>query len=80
MADLIQRLQGCYACTDWDVFINSAVDQDECSDVILDCMRFCQEICMDNKQMTVYANENEKPWFVTTCDHNYVTNRTLTSR
>ena len=60
-SDSIQRLQGCYACTEWVVFTNSAVDLDGCTDLILDYMRFCQEICIDNKLATVYANE--KPWF-----------------
>ena len=38
-------MQGCYACTDWNLFVNTSSDIDECTDVTLDyiqgdCRRF----------------------------------------
>ena len=31
-----ERLQGCFACTDWDMFIESSADLDECTDVTME--------------------------------------------
>ena len=57
----IQRLQGCYACTDWDVFTDSAADLDEATDVIMDYIEFCEGVCIPKKSVTSFPNE--KPWF-----------------
>ena len=39
--DIIARLQGCFDCTDWDVFRNSCSSLDELTDVVTSYVSFC---------------------------------------
>ena len=55
----IQRLQGCFACTDWDVFIEDGIDRS--AEVVLDYIGFCQDLCIPKKGVTILGND--KPWF-----------------
>ena len=55
----IQRLQGCFACTDWDVFIEDGIDRS--AEVVLDYIGFCQDLCIPKKRVTILGND--KPCF-----------------
>ena len=57
----LQQLQGCYACTDWSVFTDSGADLDKTTDVTIDYIKFCEELCIPRKTVTSYPNE--EPWF-----------------
>ena len=56
----IETLQGCYTCTDWNVFTDSADSLDESVEVISDYIRFCVDMVISQK--TVKICPNNKPW------------------
>ena len=60
-ATAIESLRGCFACTEWEVFMDSSSDLDECTDVIMDYVKFCEDICVPTRVATFYPNQ--KPWF-----------------
>ena len=43
------------------MFVNSSADLDECTDVTMDYIKFCEEMCIPKKSTTRYPND--KPWF-----------------
>ncbi len=55
--DAIARLQGCLACTDWDVFEG---ELDEQTLVISDYIKFCIDTLIPAKTIKTYPNS--KPW------------------
>ena len=57
----IQSLQGCYACTDWDAFREPGQTIHEYTEIVIDYVNFCQDLCIPEKLVTVYPND--KPWF-----------------
>ena len=56
----IVRLQACFGRTDWDLF-KTASAIDGCTDVALNYIRFCEELCVPNKVVMRYPKQ--KPWF-----------------
>ena len=56
-----ERLRGCCVCTDWDLFLNESTDLDECAEVTLDYIKFCEDLCIPKKVVKRYPNE--KSWF-----------------
>ena len=60
-----ERLQGCFGCTDWNMFLNVADNIETCTDVILDYIRFCEGICITTKVVKLYPNN--KPRFGHSC-------------
>ena len=57
----IDTLRECFNCTTWDVFLENSTSIDECTDTILDYVKFCEDLCVPTKTVTVYPNQ--KPWF-----------------
>ena len=56
----IEALQGCFTCTDWNVFTDSAEDLDEAVEVISDYIRFCEDTVIPKKTVKIFSNN--KPW------------------
>ena len=56
----VSKLQGCFDCTDWNVFKDSASDIDELTDTVCCYISFCEESAIPTKHVKVYANN--KPW------------------
>jgi hypothetical protein len=59
-ADCIERLQGCFECTDWNVFLDSAVNVHTAADVVSDYITFCEDMLVPKKEIKVFPNN--KPW------------------
>lgn len=59
--EAIEKLQACLECTNWDIFKDTAKDLDELTETVSDYIAFCEETCIDKKQVTIYPNN--KPWF-----------------
>ena len=58
--EAIETLQGCYECTDWDIFFDSSQDINETVDVISDYIVFCENMLIPQKTVKIYPNN--KPW------------------
>ena len=54
--DGIARLQGCFDCTDWDVFRNSCSSLDELTDVVTSYVSFCVDTVIPVKKCKVFPN------------------------
>ena len=59
--DSIQRIQDCFALTDFSVFEDACVDQHELTDTVTSYIDFCQNLCVPVKTVKIY--NNNKPWF-----------------
>ena len=59
-SDSICKLQGCFDCTDWDLFLDSSDNIHEATDVISEYVKFCQNMIIPQKTVKVYPNN--KPW------------------
>ena len=58
--DSIARLQGCFDCTNWDVFRDSCGSLDELTDVVTSYVSFCVDTVIPVQKRKVYPNN--KPW------------------
>jgi hypothetical protein len=58
--DNVQQLQGCYECTDWDMFIESSNSVDKATDVISSYITFCEDTIIQKKEVKIFPNN--KPW------------------
>lgn len=56
----ILSLQGCYECTDWEIFKESCSDIDARTDVVSCYVSFCADDVIPEKTLKVYPNS--KPW------------------
>jgi hypothetical protein len=56
----VGRLQGCMACTEWQALIGDETDVNRITDIITCYIRFCEDMCLEEKQVKVYPNQ--KPW------------------
>lgn len=56
--DNIEALQGCFACTQWDIFLQGSMD--EAIDVISEYMLFCEDMIVPTKEIQLFPNN--KPW------------------
>lgn len=54
------KLSGCFACTDWSVFQEACSDLSELVDTVSSYILFCEEICVETKEVKFYPNN--KPW------------------
>jgi hypothetical protein len=54
----IEKLQGCFDCTNWEVFEEEDVNR--MTDVVTSYINFCEDLCISEKTVTVYPNQ--KPW------------------
>jgi hypothetical protein len=64
ISDAIDMLRGCFECTDWDIFLESSDNLDECTEVVLDYITFCEDVCVPSKDVFLFPNQ--KPWFDST--------------
>ena len=58
--DRVARLQGCFDCTNWDVFRDSCDSLDELTDVVTSYVSFCVDTVIPLKKSKVFPNN--KPW------------------
>ena len=58
--DGAKQLQGCFECTDWDMFFHSGNNIDEVTDVITDYIKLCSESVVPKKTINIFPNN--KPW------------------
>jgi hypothetical protein len=56
----VSSLNGCFECTDWDVFLDDGCSLDEVADVISSYISFCVDLVLETKEVKVYPNS--KPW------------------
>ena len=54
------RLNACFECTDWDVFLEYGSTLDETTDVISSYINFCVDTVLQTKEIKLYPNS--KPW------------------
>ena len=59
-AEAITRLQGAFECTDWSVFLESAVNINELTESVVQYIKFCMDDCIPTKLCKFYSNN--KPW------------------
>ena len=59
-AEAITRLQGAFECTDWIVFLESAVNINELAESVVQHIKFCMDDCIPTKRRKIYSNN--KPW------------------
>jgi hypothetical protein len=56
----VEQLQGCFDCTDWNVFLDSSDDVNEAADVVSEYIVFCENMIVPAKEIKLYPNN--KPW------------------
>ena len=56
----VETLQGCFDCTDWNVFKDEATDLDEYTEIVCDYISFCENVCVPAKTIKIFPND--KPW------------------
>ena len=54
--DSVARLQGCFDCTNWDVFRDSCDSLDELTDVVTSYVSFCVDTVIPVKKSKVFPN------------------------
>ena len=54
--DSTARLQGCFDCTNWDVFWDSCDSPDEFTDVLTSYVSFCVDTVVPVQKRKVYAD------------------------
>ena len=59
-AEAVARLQGAFECTDWNVFLESAVNMNELAESVVQYIKFCMDYCIPTKRCKIYSNN--KPW------------------
>ena len=58
--ETIDRLQGCFEATDWNILYSEESDIDTNTDVITEYIKFCVEKEVETKEVKCFANN--KPW------------------
>ena len=58
--DNVERLKGCFMCTDWEVFTQDNPDINTATDSVTDYIKFCTETVIPKK--TVKCFPNNKPY------------------
>ena len=59
-ADACQLLNGCFDCTDWDVFFEASSSLAEALDTVTSYIHFCTDMLVPQKEVLIYPNR--KPW------------------
>ena len=59
-AEAITRLQGAFECTDWNIFLESAVNINELAESVVQYITFCMDYCIPTRCCKIYSNN--KPW------------------
>ena len=63
----IKELNGCFHSTNWDVFKDSCTDLDELTFTVSSYIRFCEQMIIPTKTITLYPNN--KPWVSRSLKH-----------
>ena len=58
--DAIEKLQGCFDATDWDIFMDENDSIDVWTETITKYIQFCSDQCVEEKTCKIYSNN--KPW------------------
>ena len=61
------RLNACFDCTDWSVFLDEDTTLDETTDVISSYINFCVDTVLPTKEIKIY--QNSKPWITKDLKH-----------
>ena len=72
----METIRGCFECTDWGVFNETATDIHEYTETVGDYITFCEGLCIPTKTTTSYPND--KPWFNTYIKQRRIKMRTKT--
>ncbi|XP_039509538.1 uncharacterized protein LOC120464222 [Pimephales promelas] len=65
--DAIKELNGCFYSTDWDVFKDSCTDLDELTFTVTSYIKFCEQMIIPTKTITLYPNN--KQWVSRSLKH-----------
>ena len=57
---MIDKVKGCFATTDWNLFIETSQSLDELCDVVNSYLTFCENNIVSTKRVKCYGNN--KPW------------------
>ncbi|GFN84896.1 reo_6 protein [Plakobranchus ocellatus] len=57
----VEALQDCFEQTDWTTFLDQSTNLQEYSEIVCDYIKFCENVCLPRKTITLYANNNA--WF-----------------
>ncbi len=49
-------MQGCFECTNWEVFDTSCSDIDDLTDVVSSYIHFCEDMLIPQKTLRTFAN------------------------
>ena len=55
-SDGIDKLKACFDITDWQVLRDSCSSLDDLVDTVSCYIRFCEDLCIDSKTITIYPN------------------------
>ena len=55
-ADAIDNLKGSLDCTDSDMFVNSAAGTDELTETVCECVNFCSECSIPQRDLKMFPN------------------------
>jgi hypothetical protein len=58
--DAVLELQGCFDCTNWDIFETTSTNLEEMTDVVTDYINFCVDNIVPDKTIKIFPNN--KPW------------------
>ena len=51
-----EELSGCFACTDWEMFVESCSDINELTDTVTEYIKFCEDNVVPRKKIKIYPN------------------------
>ncbi|GFN78440.1 reo_6 protein [Plakobranchus ocellatus] len=57
----VEALQDCFEQTDWTTFLDQSTNLHEYSEIVCDYIKFCENVCLPRKTITLFANNNA--WF-----------------
>ena len=53
-----EELRGCFACTEWSVFVDECSDVEELNDCVTEYIKFCEDIVCERKEITITQTTN----------------------
>ena len=56
---MLQRLYGCFECTNWSMFLEDGSSLDAATDMISSYINFCTDMYLETKEVKLH--QNSKP-------------------
>ena len=56
----VSAVQGCFACTNWDVFTSDIQSLESLTNIVSSYINFCEDMLIPSKFVKIYPNT--KPW------------------